>query len=132
MPLVENDVLFALLNSGDRNHEVARRLFGRIRDGELSAELSSVALVEMELVYMSEGLGGRLVGDLAAVADLPNVEVVPLTPDVAAAYLREAHGLTFFDSHYAATALAGDGVIVSFDKAYDDVPGLTRVEPEKA
>jgi predicted nucleic acid-binding protein len=134
LPLVENDVLFALLDAGDRNHEVARRLFGRIRDGELSAELSSVALVEMELVYMSEGLGGRLVGDLAAVAALPNIEVVPLTPDVAvaAAYLREAHGLTFFDSHYAATALAGDGVIVSFDKAYDNVPGLTRIDPEKA
>ena len=45
MSLVENDVLFALLNSDDRNHEVARRLFGWLKNGEHLAMLSSVALV---------------------------------------------------------------------------------------
>jgi hypothetical protein len=42
---VENDVLFVLLNSGDRNHKVTRRLFGCLRNGEHLAMLSSVALV---------------------------------------------------------------------------------------
>ena len=68
---------------------------------------------------------------LAAVSAIHGIEVLPLTPSVAvaAAYLRETHGLSFFDSHYAATALTRDGIIYSFDSAYDKVSGLTRMDP---
>jgi predicted nucleic acid-binding protein len=131
---MENDIIFAYMNRLDRNHETAARLMQRLGNGETSVEFSSVALVEMELVYMSQGLEDRLVEDLATVAALPGIEVLPLTPDVAvaAAYIRGAHGLSFFDSHYAATALAGDGAIISFDAAYDTVQGLTRIDPTEA
>jgi predicted nucleic acid-binding protein len=131
VPLIENDTLFAFINALDRHHESAGKLMRRLDSGELEAGLSSVALVEMELIYMSEGLEGRLVEDLAAVSALRGLRMLPLTPDiaVAAAYIRGAHGLSFFDSHYAATALAGDGKIISFDEAYDRVPGLTRIDP---
>ena len=133
MPLIENDTIFAFLNSLDKHHDAAKTIMRRLDHGEIEAELSSVALIEMELVYMSQGLEERLVGDLAAVAALRGVRVLPLTPDVAvaAAYIRGAHGLSFFDSHYAATALAGDGEIISFDEAYDGVPGLKRVVPSE-
>lgn len=133
MPLIENDTIFAFLNSLDKHHDAAKTIMRRLDHGEIEAELSSVALIEMELVYMSQGLEERLVGDLAAVAALRGVRVLPLTPDVAvaAAYIRGAHGLSFFDSHYAATALAGDGEIISFDEAYDGVPGLKRVDPSE-
>jgi len=75
---------------------------------------------------------GKLLKDLAAMAALPHVNYVPLKPDVAVAsvYLRQTLGLTFFDSHYAATALDLDRKIISFDKEYDKVPGLTRIEPK--
>jgi predicted nucleic acid-binding protein len=133
VPLIENDTIFAFLNSLDKHHDAAKTIMRRLDHGEIEAELSSVALIEMELVYMSQGLEERLVGDLAAVAALRGVRVLPLTPDVAvaAAYIRGAHGLSFFDSHYAATALAGDGEIISFDEAYDGVPGLKRVDPSE-
>ena len=122
------------MNRLDRNHETAARFMQKLGNGETSVEFSSVALVEMELVYMSQGLENRLVEDLATVAALPGIKVLPLTPDVAvaAAYIREAHSLSFFDSHYAATALAGDGAIISFDAAYDAVQGLTRIDPTEA
>ena len=134
MPLIENDVIFAYMNKLDRQHETAAKLMQKLGNGELAVELSSVALVEMELIYKSQGLENRLVEDLATVAALPGIEMVPLTPDiaVAAAYLRETHNLSFFDSHYAATSLAGDGTIIAFDAAYDKVPGLTRIDPTKA
>lgn len=134
MPLIENDTIFAYLNRLDRNHETAAKLMRKLGNGEIIVEFSSVALVEMELVYMSQGLEDRLVEDLATVAALPGIHVLPLTPDiaVAAAYLRETHDLSFFDSHYAATALAGDGAIISFDAAYDTVQGLTRIDPTEA
>lgn len=131
MTLLENDTLFAFLNRSDRNHAVARRVFAKLEKGDLKVEVSSVSLLEMELVYRSEGLEERLLEDLSAVAALPNVRYEALTPDVAvaSAYLRRSLDLSFFDSHYAAAALSLDGRIISFDKAYDGVPGLTRLDP---
>jgi len=68
----------------------------------------SVSLIEMYLIYKSEKMEDKLLGDLSAIAALPNVNYFALTPDVAVAsvYLRQIANLTFFDSHYAATALS--------------------------
>jgi hypothetical protein len=55
MPLLENDVIFAFLNEYDPNHTVAEEVFRKMRVGELTVEVSSVSLVEMELIYRSEG-----------------------------------------------------------------------------
>jgi predicted nucleic acid-binding protein len=131
MPLLENDVIFAFLNEHDPNHAIAERIFQRLQNGEVIVEISSVSLIEMELIYRSEKMEDRLLKDLAAVAALPHVKYVTLTPDVAVAsvYLRQTLNLTFFDSHYAATALNLDRKVISFDQAYDRVPALTRIKP---
>lgn len=132
MPLLENDVIFAYLNEYDPNHSVAEGIFQKLQDGKLSVHISSVSLIEMELIYRSEKMEEKLLKDLAALAALPNVKYVPLTPDaaVASVYLRQTLNLTFFDSHYAATALNLDRTIISFDKAYERVPGLRLVKPD--
>jgi len=94
--------------------------------------VSCVSLLEMELIYRSEKMEENLPRDIAALSALPNVKYVALTLDVAVAsvYLRRTLSLSLFDSHYAATTLELDREIVSFDRAYDKVPGLTRIEPE--
>jgi len=87
----------------------------------------------VEPICRSEKREGRLLKGLAALSALPSVEYVALTPDVAltSVYLRQTLNLSFFDSHYAATALNLDGKkIISFDKACEKVPGLTRIKPE--
>jgi predicted nucleic acid-binding protein len=134
MPLIENDVTFAFLNGLDPKFKSADRVFNKIRSGILKVSLSSVALVEMELVYRSEGRESALLGDMAALASIPNATFEPLTPDVAlsAVFLRQTFHLGFFDSHYAATALKLDGTIISFDRAYDEVKGLQRIDPTSA
>jgi len=131
MPLLENDVIFAFLNEYDPNHTVAEKVFQKIRSGEAIVEISSVSLLEMELIYRSEGMEDKLLKDLAAIAALPNVKYIALTPDVAVAsvYLRQTLNLTFFDSHYAAVALNLDRRILSFDQSYGRVKGLTLVDP---
>ena len=112
MPLLENDVIFAFLNECD-----AEKIFQKLRSGEIKVEISSVSLIEMELIYKTERMVDKLLKDLAALAALPNVNYVALTPDVAVAsvYLRQTLNLTFFDLHYAATALSLDRKILSFD-----------------
>jgi predicted nucleic acid-binding protein len=71
--------------------------------------------------------------DIAELLALPGVKYVPLEPKVVllSVYLRNQYNLTFFDSHYAATALSLDRKIISFDRAYERVPGLARIDPEK-
>jgi len=132
MPLLENDIIFAYLNEYDANHAVAERIFQKLQRGEIGVEISSASLIEMELIYRSEKMEDNLLRDLAAMAALPNVKYVALTPDIAVAsvYLRQTLALTFFDSHCAATALNLDRKVISFDQAYDEVPGLTRIKPE--
>ena len=132
MPLLENDAIFAYLNEYDPNHAIAERIFQKLQNGEIEVEISSVSLIEMELIYRSEKMEDKLLRDLAALVALPNVKYVALTPDVAVAsvYLRQTLNLAFFGSHYAATALNQDGTIISFDQAYDKVPGLKRKKPE--
>ena len=41
--------------------------------------------------------------------------------------LEEKYGLSYFDSLIAASARTVDSLIVSDDKAFDRVPGLTRI-----
>jgi len=132
MPLLENDIIFAYLNEYDPNHAIAERIFQKLQKGEITVEISGISLIEMELIYRSEKREDRLLRDLSAVAALPNVNYAALTPDVAvtSVYLRQILNLTFFDSHYAATALNIDQNIISFDQAYDKVPGLTRIKPD--
>lgn len=131
MAVIENDVIFAFLNKLDPKFKTADRVFNKIKSGSLRVSISSVALVEMELIYRSEGKENALPKDMAALAAIPNATFEPLTPDVAlsAVFLRQMFRLGFFDSHYAATALKVDAAIMSFDRAYDYVKGLKRIDP---
>ncbi len=133
MPAIENDVIFAYLNESDINFKVAERLFGKLKAGSLTVSISSVALVEMELIYRSERKEDALLRDMAALASLPHTHFEPLTPEgvLSAVFLRQTYDLGFFDSHYAATALNLDRRILSFDRAYDRIKGLKRIDPAK-
>jgi predicted nucleic acid-binding protein len=71
MPLLENDVIFAYLNRADSYHDVARKLFYKLKNEEVTVEISSVSLLEMELVYKSRGIENRLLKDIAELIALP-------------------------------------------------------------
>lgn len=132
-PLIENDVIFAYLNKFDPKFKIAEDLFRMVKAGTLTVSISSVALIEMELIYRSERKEKALLSNMAALGAIPNAIFEPLTPDIAlsATHLREASNLGFFDSHYAAAALKSGSVIISFDRAYDRVKGLTRIDPSE-
>ena len=134
LPLLENDVIFAYLNKNDANHLVAKRIFQAIKDAKLEVSISSISLIEMELIYRSEGKEDIIIQHLSAIGSLPNVTYPPFTPVIAltSVHLRKEVKLSFFDSHYAAAALNLDGKIISFDTDYDVVEGLERIEPAKA
>ena len=128
---MENDVIFAYMNENDENHRVAEKIFQALKKDKLKLDISGVTLLEMEHIYKSQRLEDRLLEVMSALLSLPNVNFIPLIPEIVitSVRLRQEFGLSFFDSHYAATALYLDGKIISFDKAYEGVPGLERIDP---
>ena len=88
--------------------------------------------MEMELVFKSESREDELLGVITALKGIENIKFLPVTPEIviSSIAIRRNYGLTFFDSHYAATALR-DRVIISMVNAYDSIPNLTRCDPDE-
>ncbi len=133
MPVIEVDTLIAFVNALDKYHRVASRLIKRIISGEIrNVKVAASAYLEYELILRSRGYDeGEIREDLAYFKSLPNLGETPLTVNVLikASELREKYGLTFFDSLHGATALLLDGIIISIDRAYNEVRGLKVVDP---
>jgi len=132
MPLIELDVLLAFINKSDRHHEVASRVIEGVITDE-SYNLSSVALIEMSLIYRSRSMELELEEDLRLLLSLFNGRTTQLTPLEAmrAVWIRREYDLSFFDSLHAASAMSLDSAIVSFDDVYDRVEGLRRIDPRE-
>lgn len=109
-----------------------RRIVAAARDGAIAGE-ASVELVH-ELAHVLVRRGGdraqavRLAG---AAGDLARLhEFAPSDLPLVMTLLAEHPALDVRDAVFAATALnRGIASILSPDRAYDSVPGLTRVDP---
>ena len=133
MPVIELDMLVAYVNSSDRLHGAAVRVFERVMKGELEGvAVPTSAYLEYGLVLRSRGYSEEdVLEDIEGFRELRNLRELPLTSKVLAraARLRVDYGLTFFDSLHAASALLYDGTIISVDKAYRKVQGLRVLDP---
>jgi len=143
MNLIETDVLYALLNSSDAQHKAALRLFEQVKEGKLRASISSLSLLELELLIRSgdilikgkkasEEESKEWFEDLCIALKLYNTSLEPIECEdiTLSAELRFKYNLSFFDSHYAAQALRRGFSLISADKAYDKVKGMSRIVPD--
>jgi len=130
LPFIETDLLFALLNDKDKHHDIATRIFGEIESG-LQVHLPSSVLLEMELIYKSEGREADLMEHMVNLLAIKGLNPTPLTPEIIllAISLRQDYNLTFFDSHHVSASLQGDGILVSTDQAFRSVKGLDLLDP---
>ena len=128
MPVIETDMVIALLNRNDARHSVAENLFTKISEGP-GIFLAGSALIEMELIYKSERIEKGLKRDIAHLIAIPNLKVLPVTHEIIllAIELRERYSLSFFDSHHVATALMHDGKLIGTDQEYGIVSGLSLI-----
>jgi hypothetical protein len=109
-----------------------RRIVAAARDGAVAGE-ASVELVH-ELAHVLTRRGGdrsralRLAGAASELARLH--EFSPGDLPLVMTLLADHSGLDVRDAVFAATALnRGVSTILSPDRAYDDVPGLDRLDP---
>ena len=133
MPVIELDMLVGYTNKKDRLHRVASQIFASISEGKLEGVYAaSSAYIEYELFSKAMGVPTiQIARELQSFQFFPNLQEHALSLSIIlnGSILRDHYGLTFFDSLHASTALANDGDIISVDKAYDNVQGLTRIEP---
>jgi predicted nucleic acid-binding protein len=129
LPVLDTEVLFAL-SPKDARHGQALRLLRSRRD-LLAADTS---LLEFQLVLRARGLPARSVAravvDVGMALDqlgVGSAKTVDVQLVARQCELEERHGLTFFDSLIAASALSVDQSIVSDDEEFDLVEGLTRI-----
>ncbi len=130
MPLLDTMILFGTADSNDRHHEKAKRHLQGISKPEIY--LGSFALFEFDVTLKSRGFSflQRMETHALLLRDYPDLDrkVTRLTPSVLylTSRLEEELQLEYFDAGIAAEALQLDGTVVSTDKAFDQVEGLTR------
>ena len=123
-------VLFAAADRSDRLHLQAVSLLNKPGRGLL---MGTFALMEFDVVLKSRGFSGKARRDEMTLltVDFPRVatSVHPISPKTLylASLCEERFGLGYFDSLLAAEASDHDGVIISTDREFERVPGLSRI-----
>ncbi len=130
MPVLDTVVLFACADSNDKHHQRAKKHLQLIGDPEVY--LGAFALFEFDITLKSRGFTfeQRMEKYVLLLRDHPPLDrkVAKLSPSTfyLAARLEEETELEYFDASIAAEALQLDGTVVSTDRAFDKVEGLTR------
>jgi predicted nucleic acid-binding protein len=134
--LMENDMILAFYKKKDHLKPVAERLFSKIEHGDMGLVVVP-SVFSIELYYVLRNLTGAtsVRNIISHLLTFPNVSIVPSTVGhhLGALFLMENYKLTsIFDALYAATAMSEenpDHAIVSSDRVYDEIEGLTRLDP---
>lgn len=131
MPVLDTVVLFATADSNDKHHDRAKRHMEHI--GEPEVYLGALALLEFDITLKSRGFSfeERMEKHALLLRDYPELDrkVAQLSPAVfyLTSKIEGEVALEYFDAGIAAEALHLDGTVVSTDRAFDRVEGLTRI-----
>ncbi|MFQ6061557.1 MAG: type II toxin-antitoxin system VapC family toxin [Methanosarcinales archaeon] len=142
MKLIESDIIYAKMDMNDKNHEVASKIFNKIKNKELEVSVTAYSILEIELLLNT----GRIkingkkpskkeisewIDTLCIALSNYGIIVEPLTCEdfSKSAQLRYEHPISFFDSHHAAQAQRTKKGIISFDAVYDYIPEVERIDP---
>jgi len=122
MFLIETDLIYAIMKKEDPLKDKAKTILRRSKE----LHSSSATILEIFSVLKALNKFSSVAPKVKALANLPNLSFLPITPDVAdkAAEIHSAGLLTFFDSFYAATAVASNITLVSSDKRFSNIPNL--------
>ncbi len=136
MPIIEVDILIALVNSSDNLHNVADSIFLKIKEKRIkNISVATSAYLEYELIHKSKGYPeDDIRAEISAFRRYPHLDEKKLTSEIIlkASELRsKIAGLTYFDSLHASTTLLTDKKIISTDTIYDKVEEIERIPPQK-
>lgn len=106
-------------------------LMERLYEGTQSVEFAETTLFEVVFTLGRTYKMGRpqIVQLLSGFLTLPAVIFPDRRRAIFALDIFERSNLSFADAYLAALAIESDGQVISFDRGFDRIPGVTRVEP---
>lgn len=132
MPVLDTEVLFAL-NPRDHLHSQALKLLAELRQEGLRIYAPDTSIFEFQVVLRSLDrspllirkamLGLRRALEINGVTEASTLDSQLIARQCE---IEERYGLTFFDSFIAASTFRLDSVIVSDDRSFDRLLGMTR------
>lgn len=129
MPIADTEVLFAL-NPRDPKHTHAIKTLQDLDN----ITVPDTSILEFQIVLRGRGRSSSQVRNalLALHEILRRMKVgenktINITLLALQCELEERHGLTYFDSLIAASALTLDGQVISDDRAFNKIPNLERI-----
>lgn len=135
VPLIDTDVIIRLLTGDDAEKQArARALFKRIEAGEVTVFAPITTIADCVYVLSSPALyrlpRTEVVGLLLPILRLRGFRVQDRRAVLRALDLYAATALDFGDAYLAASMQRlGSRTVYSFDRDYDRIKGIQRVEP---
>lgn len=109
----------------------ATSMMRRVELGEVTIEFAETTLFEvaftLERSYKQSKT--QVAQYLSSFLRLPAVKFPEPRRALVALDIFERSNIDFGDAYVAALALESDGQVISFDRDFDRIPGVTRVEP---
>lgn len=129
---LDANIFLRFLTGDDRRKaEVCRGLVQKAVEGKVA--LSTHPLILAEVVWVLESYYGLERGEIAEklgmILNTPNLTVSEGDAFAQAVELYAGSGLDLADCFAAAKATQEGAVLVSFDRGFDSVEGLARIEP---
>ena len=132
---MDTNVILRFLTSDDAERNArATKLFERVEKGELKVVVPILVIAEAVYVLSSPRLYNRsrpeIFGMLSRLLKVPGFKVKSRRTVMKALQLYLTTSLDFEDAYLAVTMLqAGPREIYSFDRDFDKVAGIKRIEP---
>ena len=133
--LLDTNVIIRFLTGDHPTHSPrSRNLFARAAAGELTLVLSDLALAETAWVLESFYSLDRaeIAAALKGVVESTGIEVQDKRILLSTLRNFAQTDVNFVDAYHAAVASAESIAIVSFDRDFDQFPGIKRIEPQSS
>lgn len=133
--LLDTNVIIRFLTGDHPTHSPrSRNLFARAAAGELTLVLTDLALAETAWVLQSFYSLDRaeIAAALKGVVESTGIEVQDKRILLSTLRNFAQTDVNFVDAYHAAVASAESIAIVSFDRDFDQFPGIKRIEPQSS
>ena len=133
--LLDTNVIIRFLTGDHPTHSPrSRNLFARAAAGELTLVLTNLALAETAWVLQSFYSLDRteIAAALKGVVESTGIEVQDKRILLSTLRNFAQTDVNFVDAYHAAVASAESIAVVSFDRDFDQFPGIKRIEPQSS
>jgi predicted nucleic acid-binding protein len=131
--LIDTNVLLRhLLRDDAAQADSADALLERIESGEISGWVTALGIAEAVWVLSGPRLRlerAEVRNALKEVLQIPGLRVAESSTLLAALELFTELNIDFIDAYHGVVAAAAESAVYSFDRDFDRIPGVRRIEP---